>query len=400
MSLTIDAAIEKLEGKMEKFKNDTTAEAKKETEVLSGQLKELRETQVKELTDKLTGQGATVEQLRNEVKELKASRGRIGMVGHTNTLGSVQKDIANMLSENKEVGEALTKSIPNGARFNPVVNIKAAGPVLTTNLASGNYIDYQDWRPGMEPTGQFRFRELVRSVASQFDNVQYPVANTPIGEGSFARQTTEGAVKAQVDRDYTMKPLQLTPLAGWITVSRQALRNIPFLQTWLPTSLNEQLLDQEDVDFSTSLLAAADGVATVPGNVTVAIEQLIMLIKNAKKAKYNPNGIAVDPDIWAYILITKPQNYSLPNAVVITPDGRVSILGVPVYPVNWLTGGNVIVGDWTKAAIVESEGLNFRQSDNVGTQFVQNEITFLLERTNGLMINRTDAFIKKVITVS
>jgi hypothetical protein len=76
----------------------------------------------------------------------------------------------------------------------------------------------------------------------------------------------------------------------------------------------------------------------------------------------------------------------------------VRILGIPVYPVNWLSGGRVIVGDWSKAAIVQSEGLVMRQSDSHASIFTANEIAFLLERTEGLAIFRPDAFITAILT--
>jgi HK97 family phage major capsid protein len=73
-------------------------------------------------------------------------------------------------------------------------------------------------------------------------------------------------------------------------------------------------------------------------------------------------------------------------------------LNRPVREVNWLTGGRIVVGDFSKAAIVQSEGLTMRQSDSHGNTFVSNEITFLLERTEGLAIFRPDAFVTAVLT--
>jgi HK97 family phage major capsid protein len=194
-----------------------------------------------------------------------------------------------------------------------------------------------------------------------------------------------------------MQTLTLLALAGWVTVSRQSLRNISFLQSWLPTSLTEQLLDQEDNEFANVLVAAATGSSTTSG-ITVKAERLIYFIKTLKKAKYNATAIAIDPDIWAAILVTKPNDYSLPGVVNITPDGTVRILGVPIYPVNWLTGGRCIVGDWTKTAVVESEGLTLRQSDSATSQdFQKNLVTFLIERVEGCAVFRPDAFITAIV---
>lgn len=383
--------IDKVGEKLDTFKDNITEANKKEIKSLTDQLEQLKTAEFKQLKDDLIEKGATLGQLQEEVKQLKAARSRPG--SEVTRKPSVMGEISKIIEEKKDALSALEK----GGRFEGNYEIKAPGVVLSTSLASGSYIDYLDWRPGMEPTGQFRIRELVRTVASAFDTVYFPVANSPVGQGSFGRQVTEGNTKAQVDRGYTMTTLNLTPMAAYIQVSRQSLRNIPFLQTWLPTSLNEQLLDTEDLDFMSKIVSAATGIATTQtaggSNVTVAAERFIYLIKNMRQAKYIPTGIACDPAIWAEVLTTKPQNYSVPFGFNIDQNGMTRIMGVQLFPANWLTGGRVICADWTKAIIVESEALSFRQSDNVASTFIQNELTFLLERTNNLGIYRTDAFI-------
>jgi HK97 family phage major capsid protein len=249
----------------------------------------------------------------------------------------------------------------------------------------------------MEPLRSVHFRDIFPVFPSAFDSVSFPRANTPIGEGSFDWQTTESAPKNKVDRDYTMIDLSLKPLAGYSIVSRQSLRNLPFLQSWLPTSMTNGLLNQEDGYFGTQLYQAATGSSTTAG-VTVAVERLIHFIKNLRKADHNPNVILVDPDIWATVLTTKPQDYSVPNCVTIDANGNVRILGRPVFEVNWLSGGRVLVGDTSKAGIIQSEGVTMRQSDSHGDTFIQNEITMLLEVTEALAVFRPDAFIATALS--
>jgi HK97 family phage major capsid protein len=390
--MEIKQIVDEVGKKLETFKDSVTAANLKELKELTTQFENLKTMEFKALKDELVEKGATLGQLQEEVKALKAARNKIGGSGEVIRKPSIMGEIAKVIEEKKEKFMLLEKA----GRLEDAFEIKAPGVVLSTSLANGSYIDYLDWRPGMEPTGQFRIRELVRTVASAFDTVYFPVANVPVGQGSFGRQVTEGATKAQVDRGYTMATLNLTPMAAYIQVSRQSLRNIPFLQTWLPTSLNEQLLDTEDLDFMSKIVSAATGNAVVKTaggtTITVAAEVFIYLIKNLRQAKYVPTGIACDPAVWAEVLTTKPQNYSVPFGYNIDQNGMTRVMGIPLFPANWLTGGRVIAADWTKAVIVESEALSFRQSDNVGSTFIANELTFLLERTNNLGIYRTDAF--------
>ena len=359
--------------------------------------------QAEDITEKvkeLEKKGGTIEDMQNEIKELKAKSGR--MKGQAQAPASVQQLISDTIAEHKA---AIAEF--KGGIHEMKIETKTVGSIVSANLSSP-YYSYLDWRPGMEPTGQFHFRDLVRTIQSETDFVRFPRANRPIGEGSFAR-TAEGSTKPQVDRDYTMVDLTLKTMAGFAIVSRQSLRNIVFLQSWLPTSMMDQLADQEDIEFSNSLVGAATGSATIQTGFTGVPEKRIAFIKNLLKTKYRPNGIAVDPDIWANLLVFQPGRtttaspattvpYSNPFVVTVGADGTVRVLGIPVYPVNWLTGGRVIVGDWTKTAIVQSEGLVMRQSDSHASIFTSNEIAFLLERTEELAIFRPDAFVTAVLT--
>jgi hypothetical protein len=336
------------------------------------------------------------EAAEQELKELKAKGGRSHF-----TITSESKGLRNLilngihrgLQERKaEIGDST-----DGQLMKPV-EIKTVQNIASANLTVDTFQSYLDWRPGMEPTGQFHFRNLVRTILSETDFVQFPRANTPTGEGSFGRQT-EGNTKAQIDRDYTMITATLKPMAAYTIASRQSLRNIVFLQSWLPESMMNQLEESEDDDFANALVAAATGVTTT--TKTLLPEKLITYMKTLIKSKYNPTAIAVDPDVWEDLLTFRPTSgdvgYSLPGPVTVGADGNIRLLNRPVVPVNWLTGRRVIVGDFTKAAIVQSEGLRLRQSDSHASIFTSNEIAFLLERTENLVVFRPNAFITTTV---
>src|SRR5688572_3465740 len=135
------------------------------------------------------------EDLEQKIKNLEAKGGRASFGG-----GSIEnKGLRNLISNQiyralHERKDQIAES-ESGALMKPY-DIKTAAAISSANL-SDNYLSYLDWRPGMEPTGQFHFRNLVRTMMSQTDFVQFPRANTPLGEGSFGRQV-EAATKAQI----------------------------------------------------------------------------------------------------------------------------------------------------------------------------------------------------------
>lgn len=398
----IGSAVEHIEKKMVEYKDAATKEAGEKALTEAKAIVEASEKKAKDEHDKFVKEaleaGATIKTIQDDMKELKAKSGRMGTSGQVAVKGLrqiIMRGIEDGIREHKS--EIISSE---GGELMKTHEIKAVGNVASANLSGDNYISYLDWRPGMEPTGQFHFRNLVRTILSETDFVQFPRANTPIGEGSFGR-TAEAATKPQIDRDYTMINLTLKAMAAYIICSRQSLRNIIFLQSWLPTSMMEQMEDSEDTDFANTLVAAATGSTSTTGitNGTSTIGKLVAYIKNNIAAKYNPGAIAMDPAVWANLILNTETNagYNLPNIVTVSPTGTVMILGRPTYPVNWLTGGRVLMGDWSKVAIVQSEGLRFRQSDSHASIFTSNEIAFLLERTEGLAVFRPDAFITAVV---
>ena len=395
--MEIKEAVDDLKESLKVFKNDITEKGKKQISEFKEEFEkenaELKE-KVKELNKVVAEKGGTLEDIQEEVKNLKAKGGRFS--GGVQQFKGLRETIANEMA--KAIGEAKEDIMQSaaGSLMKPK-EIKTVANIASANLTVDNFISYLDWRPGMEPTGQFHFRNMVRTVLSETDFVQYPRANSPIGEGSFGRQT-EAATKAQIDRDYTMQTLTLLPMAAFAVASRQSLRNILFLQSWLPESMMNQMEESEDTHFANSLVAAATGSTSTTGftGTPNVADKLVYYIKNLIAAKFNPNGIACDPNVWANLILLRPgtagETYSGPPVVSIDQNGTTRVLGRPIYPVNWLTGNRVLVGDWTKAAIVQSEGLRLRQSDSHASLFTSNEIAFLLERTEGLAIFRPDAF--------
>lgn len=393
--LTINEAVETIKKVTSDFKDEMTKKAAADYEKLAKELG-TAQAEIEANKKEIALKGATILDLQDFQKNSNQKKVSV----QQNAISSKQRIemiLYKMLEDNKD---AFLKA-GEGDNFLPI-KMKASA-ILSSALSGTAYSTYLPWQPGMEPTDQTRFRSFVSTIQSDFDLVHYPRANNPVGTGSFSNQV-EGSDKSQVDRGYTMIDLTLKTFAGYLIVSRQALRNIPFLQTWLPTSMNEQLMDQEDLMFSNALVAAAAGSTTgVTVGTTANIEALVILIKNLIKNKYKPNAIAIDPDAWSKIIVTKAVTsgqYSLPNVVTVDTVGNVRILGIPVYPVNWLTGGRCIVGQWSKTAIVESEALTFRQSDSHASTFTANELTYLLERTEGLAIFRTDAFTTCLITAT
>lgn len=349
---------------------------------------------VADMNTKAQESGKTIGELQTEVKELKSKQGHnvFSIPGMTERK-SVIMQIAEKIEENK----AQIIASANGRLMEPI-ELKTVGVLTDANFTGTNapYRSYLDWKPGMEPIGQFRFRSLVRTIMSALDNVSFPRANIPVGEGSFARQASQTTAKEQIDRDYTMIDLLLKPMSGFAIVARRALVNTVFLQSWLPTSMLDQLEGREDTDFADTLSNAATGSTSTTGlssSGAALILRFVAIIKNMIQAKHNPGTMCVDPNVWANAMLNVESNagFSLPNVLTVDPAGNVRILGRIIQPVNWLSSGRSLTADWSTVAIIQSEGLTLRQSDSHASIFSSNQVAFLLERTEAVAMFRPEA---------
>jgi HK97 family phage major capsid protein len=231
----------------------------------------------------------------------------------------------------------------------------------------------------------------ILSVIPNGDALQYDYMRekSPVGEGSFGPQT-EGNAKNQLDYDSLMISLTLDYEAGYVTTTRQMLKNVRALSAIISRNLLEDFQRRENVKYLNSLASLATSAST---SETVTAAKLIDYIVQVDDAGYVANGIVTTGAGWANVLKTKPSDYSIPGGVVISPQGDVMIAGIPVYRIQNVTAGKVYVGDWSKAYIVQGESFSVRSSDQHSDNFTKNKVTILGEAPVGLAIEAPSAFV-------
>jgi len=188
----------------------------------------------------------------------------------------------------------------------------------------------------------------------------------------------------------TYKSVTVDTFAGFTRISKQMLRDLPFMQSYLPSELQESYFRDEDNKFINTLMSQTAAYST---SASVYAEKLVEWVSVLLSRDYDPNGIVTTAANWATLLTTKPSDYSVPQAVTVTPDGTVAVAGVPVYMLNGMTGTKTFVGDWSRLKIVQASGLavNFfeQDADNV----TKNLITVRAEADVALANLRPDAFL-------
>jgi hypothetical protein len=410
------AIVAQLGEQMKQFKSEYTAllntanEEKKEAQRIAAE----HAVKVKELNDALIAKDATIGQIQEAVKELKAKSGHAGagvMMPVTSVEDLIAKSFetekAQEILKNAAVGQAW---FTDKRAFRAPMKSKAAGLITISapggtggNVTGSTVVGVPSWSDQIWGRGydDIHFRDIFRTIESQTGSFFFYRSTLAVGEGSVDYTYGPGADKNKIDKDLELQNVYARYLAGVVDIAKESLTDMPALQSYLNEELVEDYLTAEDKKMFAALLAAATGVNTVPGTATNAIEKIIYLLANQKRSRFRADRIIIGPEKEAEILVTKPNDYSLPNVVAITPNGDIRIKGIPLISVNTdqLSSNQVLIGDSRKAGILQvaGEGLKLELFDRHDKAVYNNIVTMRVEARVAPVIFRPEAFIKATI---
>lgn len=342
--------------------------------------------EVEKINTEVAAKGATLKQMQDELTEIKASKGR-KYTGDGEDVESTRKLLKDAFAEEF----AKIKEQANEPVAQHKFKVKAVGNMTASANLTGSVQATYASQPALRGRRKLHIRDLLNVIPSATGLWKFYRQNIPAGEGSFDFQTTHGNLKEQLDYDFTEVTVTVDYLAGFVRIAKQMLQDLPFMQSFVSNELVEDYLRTEDNKFFGALYSAATGTA---GTSSVTVEKVIEAIANLEDRDYDVNGIVVTNQVWAKMLKTKPNDYSIPGGVTITPNGDVAIVGVPVFKTNASNIGNdrILLGDWTKAAIIQTEGLNVNMYEQDSDNVQRNLITVKAEARVALATLRTDAF--------
>lgn len=353
--------------------------------------KEKQQELISEVQEDLTKKGATIKQILDEVDQIKARGGRMQF--------KAGNDVEHTVDILKEAFKEHYDKIKAQADETDAVSIKFRTKNVGTMTASANLTgsvqaSYAS-APAVRNRQKFHFRDLVQVIPSATGFWKFYRQNKPVGEGSFDTQSTHGNTKSQLDYDFTEVSITVDFIAGFVRIAKQMLQDLPFMQSFVANELIEDYLRAEDLKFFGDLYSSATGVTS---NVTstVTVEKIIKVIANLSEDDYDPNAIVITNAGWAKLLLTKPVDYSLPggNAITIDANGNVMICGVPVLKTkeSYIGPNMMLIGDFSKAAIIQAEGLNVKFYEQDSDNVQRNLVTTVCESRCALAKLRLDSF--------
>lgn len=358
------------------------AEQKAEVASVTEKAAKQFESKVEQINETLLKTNKSVEEARAEVLEAKAAFGKIQAGAEKKVAGSYAEhimDIKNNIGASIEKGWNDIKSAARGKGngFAADLDLKAV-QVMTegTNLTGSIYVSYAD-NANMRSYVNPHLRSVFNILPVSTGSVSFPRGNTPVGEGSFGKQT-EGSGKAQVDYDVTVVNTALSFIAGYAKVSRQMIDDLPFLQAYLQSSLVEDFQKAEDVYYLNAIASAATAGST---SETATAAKFVDYVAQLGSLNWNANLILTTFAGWASVLKTLPSggSYSVPGGITIDNNGNVRIMGIPVVPHSLVTASKAYVIDTSKYAIAQQSGLSVRSTEFDQDDFIKNLITFRCE---------------------
>ena len=358
------------------------AEQKAEVASVTEKAAKQFESKVEQINESILKTNKSLEEARAEVLEAKASYGRLAAGADKKVASSYAEhimDIKNAIGASVEKGwnDIKYAAKSGGKGFGADLDLKAVG-VMTegVNLTGSIYTSYVD-NANMRAYVNPHLRSVFNILPVSTGSVSFPRGNVPVGEGSFGKQT-EGSGKAQIDYDVTVVNTALSFIAGYSKISRQMIDDLPFMQSYLQSSLIEDFQKAEDTYYLNSIASAATAGST---SASVTAEKFIDYIAQLGALNWRANLILTTYAGWANVLKTLPSggSYSVPGGLTIDNNGNVRIMGIPVVPHSLVTASKAYVIDTTKYSIAQQSGLSVRSTEFDQDDFIKNLITFRCE---------------------
>lgn len=371
--------IEALDPKMKEYKDQVTEEAKKASSEL--------EAKVAQINEDLTKKGATLAEIAEKVTEIQAKSNRLSATQDSKQ--DFVSAVAKGIKENYESLQGVKKGSSVSFKVDGFVTKDAGTMTASANLTGSGVATYS-LTPSLRGRRRVHFRNIpgVEVIPSATGIWKYYLNNSTPGEGSFGNQTI-GNAKAQIDYDFTETTVTVNTLAGFTRIARQMLRDLPFMQSFLPGELQEDYLRAEDNSFINTLMSYTSAQTI---SASVLAEKFIECIGHVMGRDYEPTAIVTTAGNWATLMNTKPSDYSLPGGSALTVDatGAVNIAGVPVVVHNGMTSGKFFVGDFSRVKIIQSSGLSVQFFEQDADNVTKNLVTVRAEADVALAVLRTD----------
>jgi HK97 family phage major capsid protein len=402
-----------LQAELTKFKSDleaaittkASAESKAEIEKQIKALEQKLADAEKARTDKLTPE---IKALNDKVKALEEAkvladeRDKKNQEVIDNFLADKKKRDENAKKNKKSFGEAMHEELANQfeSKQKEIQNfakdrnaklsfeLKTVGDMTIPVNLTGQGVATFNSNVGLVPNQKVNMRDLIPTTISP-TGIYVSYRETG-GEGGITTQV-EGAAKSQKDYDLARVETVSGYISGYVRFSKQMMYVLPWLQTSLVRMLLRDFYKEENRKFYAAIALAATGFSTTAE--TDDNKAIIDLLYGRADQDFNNSFILGKNNMVGRMLKLMYGNgyYSGAGSVVGTPNGQVSISGIPVIGASFATSDKVMIIDSDYIERVETESLRVDFSYEDADNFTKNLVTARVECFEDLNLLRTDA---------
>jgi len=355
---------------------------------LEAEVKELKESKLTTVMEAVKQQGIILEKVQN---------GTISGSSVREIEGSIEKALADNVENFKKSKEG---------RHDFSFEVKAAGDMtLAGNVTAGTM---------PQPERLEGVNDIAERVAGTYPLIPKMTTDRNTIEWVYeANQdgtiggTAEGAAKDQIDNDFTVTSVALVKRAAYFKASSEMLDDVQYMSGWLRNKLlvrlfldiDNQCLNGDNVAPNLNGIlnqATAFSAGTFAGTVPNAndVDSLVVAINQIEIANQGVNNLTImmPPSDVAALKLTKVLATSTDNRYVdrlVMVAGNLSLDGVPIVKNNNITAGDFLVGDFSKATIVQKSGITIEVGLD-GNDFTKNMRTILAEWRGQLFVQTND----------
>lgn len=240
--------------------------------------------------------------------------------------------------------------------------------------------------------------DLMLQGTTNSNSIQYYEQTT---RTNAAVEVAEGSVKPEAAIDFTLRTDPVETIAVWLPVTKQALEDVPFLESMIREELRFMVEQREELQLlvgngttpnisgildRSGIQTQAKGADSTPD----AIFKAITLVRNTGFAE--PTAIVLHPNDWQGIrLLTTTDGIYIWGPP--SQAGADTIWGLPVRVTSNLTENTGLVGAFRPyAKRVRRSAVEVTLSTEHDTYFIYNKVAILAEERLALQVTRPAAF--------
>jgi HK97 family phage major capsid protein len=250
------------------------------------------------------------------------------------------------------------------------------------------------------PEREMTVRDLIMPGRTESNAVEYVQVT---GFTNNAGTVAELAKRAQSDLQFGLKTANVRTIGHWLPASREILKDVPQLQTFIDGIMvyglkyeeEEQILGGDGTGTNLlGLLPQASQFQEARRKVTdTPIDILRKAILQVRLAQFRATGIVLNPTDWADIELQKDSTGQYVWVNLGTSD-KPLMWRVPVIDTTAIPENEFLVGSFTLGSqLFDREEATVQVSTEDGENFVKGACTVLAEERMALAVYRPESFV-------